>query len=174
MINCTFIFQATNVFSCFRSIITQFKLVKYKFLNSTIFYINLYSFQITCSVKQYIICQYTQLPRYYQTTAGTFYNLNCFGHVPKYCKTFDSPEYFLSELFLKQTFLSFPEEVILDEERKKDDGTISDEDKLRIIEGKHIWFLRKFLFVLLLRDLFLFVLVSNSIEYHVKIFFIIV
>nr|BAA13136.2 voltage-dependent calcium channel [Heterololigo bleekeri] len=27
------------------------------------------------------------------------------------------------------------EEVILDEERKKDDGTISDEDKLRIIEG---------------------------------------
>ena len=73
-INSIFLFCTTNVFGCICSIMAQFELLKYKFLNLTILHVHLYSFQIINGMKQCTMCQCTN---YHNTTLKGLY---CFRY----------------------------------------------------------------------------------------------
>ena len=65
VVNFAFAFHTTKVFDCFCSVMAQFELVKYKFLNKTAWHVHLSSFQITHSEAMHNMSAH-QLPQYYQ------------------------------------------------------------------------------------------------------------
>ena len=102
-INCTFTFRTTNGFGCFCCIMTQFELIKCKFLNEIALHIHLCGF--VCAPTTPISLT---SPRTITAWIAQSRNIRLSkGHVPKYCKTFDSPKYFEVYLKLLQFLSSF-------------------------------------------------------------------
>ena len=60
----------TNIFGCFHGTMALFEFIKHKFLNLTLLYIYVCSFQITQGVKQSTSCQHTN---YYDITKHSGY-----------------------------------------------------------------------------------------------------